>query len=169
MILFRRHYTLGELVGGTDAGRSQKASSCSVQLVDTYHELKKENLLDKFKSFFHIGSSKVNAYYVTFHLIVTSDSGNTHNVYIKTAPDFDSSLGGGNKVKIYCDCEDFKYRSAYELKAHDSLLLTGRTQAALGVAIGQKPKKLNKTLLCKHSMAAVQWLMNNYSSVMSNL
>lgn len=168
MILFRRHYTLGDLVYGTNADRAQKASSCSVQLVDTYHELKKESILDKFKSLFHIGSN-VNAYYITFHFTVTSDSGNTHNVYIKTTPDFDLSLGDKNKVRIYCDCEDFKYRSAYELKAHDSLLLTGRTQAALGVAIGQKPKKLNKTLLCKHAMASVQWLMNNYSFVMNSI
>lgn len=168
MILFRRHYTLGELMSGTEAGRSQKAASCAVELVTTYHELKKENLLEKFKAFFHIGSKQMNAYYVTFHFKVTSDSGNSHNVYIRTAPDFNVSLGGSNKVKIYCDCEDFKFRSAYELASHDSLLLTAKTVASLSQALGQKPKT-SRTLLCKHSMAAVQWLMNNYSSVMSNL
>jgi hypothetical protein len=35
-----------------DQGRQQRASQCIVKLTHVYHELKKENLVDKFKSLF---------------------------------------------------------------------------------------------------------------------
>ena len=44
-------YTIGDLMN-IDAGRQERAGSCQVKLLKTYHELKKESVLDKFRSFF---------------------------------------------------------------------------------------------------------------------
>ena len=70
---------------------------------------------------------------------------------------------------IYCSCADFKYRSAYTLDSRGSLFKTTKISAALGSAVNEAPKKLGTTLLCKHSYAALVWLMNNYRSVMKSI
>lgn len=170
MIFFsRRQYTLGELAGATEQNRMQKAGSCGVQLVDTYHTIEKESIKDKFKNIFKFnGAKKVNTYYVTFNFLVTSDSGTQHHVYIKCLPDFQMHYGGNNPVQIFCDCSDFKFRSAYDLDSKGSLLKTGKTVAALTGAIGQKPKTPGP-IMCKHCIAALQWLLNNYNQIMRGL
>lgn len=151
-----------------DSGRQERASSCQVILERTYHELKKATILDKFKSFFSSSSGLINSYYVIFKFKVISASGKTHKVIIKTCPDFDLINWENNRAWIYCDCPDFKYRCAYILNQHDSLFLTDKIKIALGQSITDKPKR-RVTLLCKHSFAAVQYLISNYSSIMRTI
>ena len=67
-----------------------------------------------------------------------------------------------------CDCKDFMYRSAYELNRRHSLFLNDKTTASLGSALTIAPKRQSGSLLCKHAYAALQWLINNYSIVLSN-
>ena len=165
--LFNRQYTIGELMN-IDASRQEKSKLCKVSFEKAYHELKKENLFDKFKSFFK-GKSSINVYYLILKFSVISETGNKYKVFIKLNPDFSTNNWESNKVKIYCSCADFKYRSAYTLDGRGSLFKTTKISAALGSAVNEAPKKLGTTLLCKHSYAALVWLMNNYRSVMKSI
>lgn len=164
---FRGQYSIGELMN-VDPARQQKSQGCGVNLVKIYHELKDESLLDKFKSFF-LGKSVVKAYYVVFRLEVISDTGSKHTVFIRTEPDFNLSAYTNNKIKIFCDCYDFKYRAAYHLNKRGSLFLTDKTSVQLGPAITQSPKTQSSTPLCKHAFAALSWLAQNYQSVMRTI
>lgn len=137
-LLGGKQYTIGQLMN-IDSARQNRASTCNVKLVDTYHELKQETLLDKFKSLFT--KSIVPIYYVTFKLQVTSESKHSYYVFIKTSPDFSLTGWSDNKVKIYCECADFKYRSAYTLEQHGSLFKTSKIQSSLGQATSDAPKK----------------------------
>lgn len=159
-------YTLGDLMN-IDATRQSKANLCTVELVKIYHELQPESILDKFKAFFG-GRNLLNTYYVIFKLLVTSDTGKKHTVFIRTNPDFDLMNWENNKAQVFCDCEDFKYRSAYTLENSDSLFLNDRTKLLLGPALTTPPKR-SPSLLCKHAYAAVKWLINNYSNLMKTI
>lgn len=150
-----------------DSARQGKASACSVNLVKIYHELKQESLVDKFRAFF-TGKTSVAMYYLTFKFSVTSGTGNTYTVLIRTNPDFSLKSWTSGKVKIYCSCADFKYRSAYKLNKHGSLFKTPSIESSLGMALSDQPKR-GTTLLCKHSFAALQWLVMNWSNVMKTI
>jgi hypothetical protein len=160
-------YTIGELMN-IDAARQLKSKQCKVKLIKIYHELKKENLLDKFKRVFGLGNS-VKVYYLVFKFEVHSDTGNKHIVFVRTSPDFSLQNWSYNKVKIYCDCNDFKFRSAYTLNQRNSLFLTPRILKALGGAENESPKRVSPTLLCKHAFASLNWLMANYQKVMKSI
>lgn len=159
--------TIGELMGSTDIGRLDKASTCSVSLSKVYHELKPVGVLDRFKSLFKSGGL-VNSYYVIFKFNVTSGSGKTWTVLVRTNPDFDLNKWESNPAQIYCNCPDFKYRSAYVLGQRGGLLLNDRIRTELGQAVTEKPKR-GTSLLCKHSYAALSWLVDNYSSIMKTI
>jgi len=158
--------TIGELMR-VDAGRAEKASGCDVQLVKTFHEIKQKSLLDRFKSWFG-GKGVLKSYHVIFKFIVTSTSGKPYTVLIRTNPDFDLVNWEDNECKVYCSCLDFKFRSAYVLYQKGALLVNNRIRLELGQAITDKPKK-TPSLLCKHSYAALQWLIRNYSNVMRTI
>ena len=165
MGLFTRRYTIGELLV-VDNVRSEKANNSKVELIRTFHELKKEDLLSKLRALFG-GKSSVTAYYVIFKLKVTSDTGHSHIVFVKLNPDFDLSDWMNNKVQVYCDCADFKYRSAYKLNQHDSLFLNDSIKVALGAALTDTPKSKTITSpLCKHVVAALNWVVSNYAALM---
>lgn len=168
MALFSRQYTVGDLMN-IDSGRQLRASGCVVRLEKIFHEVKEESILDKFKARF-FGRSVAKRYYVILKFIVTSEKGSTHTVYIRLSPDFNLSNWKTNRVRIYCDCADFKYRSAYLLGQHDSLFLTGKLKMDLGPAIENAPKEKHATtLLCKHAYAAINYLVLNYSSIMKTI
>lgn len=163
-----RRYTIGELMS-IDPKRQYRASGCIVVLEDTFVTMKEESLRQKFKSLFG-GSNTIKVFYVTVKLKVLSDTGNAHTVFIMLEPDF--NLGGwmNNHIKIYCDCRDFMYRSAYILNKRDSLFNNEYIKIALGQALTEAPKsKSNTTTLCKHSYAALGWVLDNYNTVMNNL
>lgn len=161
-----KSYTLGDLMN-IDSGRQTKAAGCAVELIRIYHELRSESIPDKFKSFFG-GKNMLNTYYIVFKFLVTSDTGKKHIVFIKTNPDFDLTNWENNKAQVYCDCEDFKYRSAYTLENNNSLFLNDKTKISLGPAISTPPKRTT-SLLCKHAFAAVKWLVSNYSNIMKTI
>ena len=132
--LFNRQYTIGELFN-IDQGRQEKSLSCSVSLEDTFHELKKETLLDKFKKFFFGSRELINVYYVIFKFKVMSGSGSSYTVFIRTSPDFNLSSMMSNRVEIYCGCADFKYRSAYLLNQRKSLFRSTKSDTQFLEAI----------------------------------
>lgn len=158
--------TIGELMT-IDPGRISKASTCDVQLIKTFHELKPKSLLERFKAWFS-GKAVVNSYHVIFKFQVTSTSGKPYSVLIRTNPDFDLINWEDNECKIYCDCPDFKFRSAYVLYQKGALFVNSRIRVELGQAITDKPKRA-PSLMCKHSYAALTWLVKNYASIMKTI
>ncbi len=168
MAIFGKQYTIGDVMN-IDKGRQERADSCSTNLVQTYHELKEETLLDKLREKF-LGKTLIRKYFVIFKFEVTSDKGHKHTVFIRVSPDFDLTKWKTNKVKIYCDCADFKYRSAYVLNEHDALFLTSKLQTELGPAVKDAPRgKHSTSLLCKHSYAALNYLVQNYTNIMKTI
>jgi len=160
--------TIGELMN-VDPGRQFRAQMCSVTLQKVYHELRKETLLEKIKSFF-LGNSNIKAYYIIIKVSVLSDSGSKHTVLLRISPDFNLTRLMKNTIQIYCDCSDFKYRSAYILNVRKGLFLNDRIKINLGAALTDKPKtKTQTTYLCKHSYAALQWLVSNYSNIIKTI
>ena len=162
--------TIGELMN-VDPGRQFRAQMCSVSLQKVYHEIRKETLLEKIKSFF-LGNSSIRAYYVIIKTSVVSDSGSKHTVLIRISPDFNTNYSRlmNNTVQLYCDCSDFKYRSAYILNSRKGLFLNDRIKINLGAALTDKPKtKTQTTYLCKHAYAALQWLVSNYSNLIKTV
>ena len=167
--LLTRSYSISDLMS-IDSGRQERASSCNVRLVDTYHEIQKESILEKFKRMFFRDKSIMNVHYVIFKFKVVSGSGNEHTVIIRTHPDYAGTEGLNNKVQIFCTCKDFQFRSAYVLNQHKSLFRSDATEARLGRAMTEAPKaKSSTSLLCKHAFAALSYLNNNYNYIMQSL
>ena len=158
--------TIGELMK-IDQGRQDRSIAYSVSLVKVYHELRKKSVLEKFKAFIG-GKSLVNSYNIIFKFSVTSGKGHTYVVLIKTNPDFDLTKWETNPCMIYCSCPDFKFRSAYILNQRGGLLVNEKIKVELGQALSDKPKR-TPSLLCKHSYAALSWLVDNYDTLMKTI
>lgn len=166
--IFNRDWTLSDLMNA-DYKRQQKSSGCQAVLEETYTELKKEGILDKFKKFFTRNKAIMNTMYVIFKFTVYSETGHSYTVIIRTQYDPKSILYMRNKAQIACSCPDFKFKSAWVLNQHQSLFRSDRTELELGPAITNAPKKKKGFTLCKHSFAAVMYLVNNYSYLMGNV
>lgn len=166
--LLGKQLSIQELMN-IDQGRKDRASDCTVRLVKVYHVLKDESILDKFRSIF-LGKTTLKIYYLVFKFEVTSKTGNTYNVIIQTSPDYDINNWKNSKCKVYCECKDFQYRSAYLLSKNNTLFLSDRVKIKLGQALTEAPKSTTSTtLLCKHSMAALQYLVNNYQNIIKTI
>ena len=166
--LFTRKWTLSDLMN-IDVSRQQKSTGCSVNLSDTFVEVVTEGILDKFKRFFTRNKSIMNVMYVIFKFNVISETGHSYDILIRTQYDPEMNLYMKNPTQVYCGCADFKFKSAWELGQHSSLFRSDRTEAELGPAITNAPKKRYGITLCKHSYAAIMFLINNYSSLMRNV
>lgn len=150
-------YSVGEIMN-IDSGRQERASQCKTELVKIFHEIKRETLPGKGSAF--------EMYYVIFKLKVTSGTGTPHTVLIRVSADQGNTNWFERGVQIYCDCADFKYRSAYGLGREGSLFVNDRIKIALGEALVDAPKgKTKTTLLCKHSWAALRWFQDNYNTI----
>lgn len=166
--LFQKKWSLSDIMN-VDAGRQQRSGGCSVIPQETFVELETESIIDKFKRFFTRNKATMNVLYVIFKFQVVSETGNGHEVIIRTQYDPDTSLHTRNLVQIYCDCADFKFKSAWQLGQHSALFRSDRTELKLGPAITNSPKRKSTTTLCKHSYAAVMYLINNYGSLMRSV
>lgn len=160
--------TIGELMN-IDEVRQAKASGCIVSLEKTFHEIKREGILDKFKKFF-LGKPSLPIYYLILKLKVMSDSGHRHTIIIRMDPDFDLRHWTNNRIQVYCDCRDFMYRSAWSLARKKALFLNDRVKLELGEALTSAPKAKTKlSVSCKHVFAAINWVINNYSYIMRSI
>ena len=161
-------WTLSD-ISKVDQGRQQKASGCQVWLQDTYIDLEKEKILDKFKKFFLRSKTTMNTIYVIFKFQVISETGHSYGIFLRTKYDPQGVLGMGNTVQIYCGCPDFKFKSAWTLSQHKSLFRNSRLDLDLGPAITNAPKRPPKTVLCKHAYSAVMEFIRNYNMYMRNV
>lgn len=164
--IFNKKWTISDIYN-TDYSRQMKSSSCYASFTEVFCELKRESIVDKFKRFFVRNKQIMNLLYVIFKFSVTSDSGHTYNVYIRTQYDPEMRLYMRNEVEIYCECHDFKFNSAWTLNQHSALFKSERSVLNLGVAITNAPKKKKGTILCKHAYAALTTFVQSYSSYMS--
>ena len=161
-------WTLSD-VTRVDVGRIQKSSGCQVYLQETYMDLEKEKVLDKFKKFFIRSKATMNTLYVIFKFKVISETGHSYDVFLRTQYDPKGVLGMGNTVQIYCSCPDFKFKSAFTLAQHRALFRNSRIDLDLGPATTNAPKRKPTTTLCKHAYSAVMELARNYNTYMRNV
>ena len=167
--LFMLKYSIRDLMD-IDKNRVSKSSELSVKLTDIYHEVKQESILDRFKRFFFRNKDVLNVYYVIFRFEVSSPSGNTYVVLVRTYPDFNIKNYLDNKVEVYCQCSDFQFRCSYNLNRHKNLYRSTQTDSILGQALTQAPKPGYKTSMsCKHVYAVLSYLSSNYINIMRNL
>ncbi len=163
--LFAKRWTLLDLMN-IDVSRQQKSSGCSVYLQETYVEVVSESIIEKFKRFFTRNKSVMNVMFVIFKFSVISETGHSYEVFVRTQYDPRANLYMKNVAQVYCGCPDFKFKSAWKLNQHASLFRSDRIDIDLGPAITNAPKKSTSTVLCKHSYAAVMYLINNYNALM---
>ena len=71
-----------------DSGRQSKADLCTVELLKTYHEIKRESVPDALK--LKLGNI-INKHYIVLSFKVTSDTKKEHLVYVKMNPDFNNN------------------------------------------------------------------------------
>ena len=161
-------WTLSDITK-VDQGRQQKAGGCQVYLQNTYLDLEKEKILDKFKRFFIRNKATMNTLYVIFNFKVISETGHSYDILLRTQYDPNGVLGMNNTVQIYCPCPDFKFKSAWTLSQHKSLFRNSRIDLSLGPATTNAPKKQPQTTLCKHAYSVVMELAKNYSIYMKNV
>jgi len=95
-------------------------------------------------------------------------SGNEYICFIELQPTDSYQKLLKTKVKVFCSCNDFKYRAAYVLNKEDNLFLIPATEKHLGIAITEAPRVITPTTLCKHLYAVVDYLKNNLSRISLN-
>lgn len=161
--------SLSDFLNSAEQERQKKAKACSVNLVEIFHTLENKPIPDEFKSSF-VGKSTLLTYYITFKFEVTSPGSKTpHKVFIQINPDFDLRYWEGNSCRISCDCEDFKYHTVYFINQYDSLFITDRLKILYSSSLTQPPKSSAASLICKHGIAAIDYLVQNYQSIMKSI
>lgn len=161
-----RQWTLADLMN-VDYSRQRKSTGCQANLLETYVEVEPEGIVDKFKRFFTRNKSVMNIMFVIFKFEVISETGHSYTVFLRTQYDPEMRLVYKNIVQIYCECADFKFKSAWKLEQHSALFRSDSVDLKLGPAITNAPKRPSPTVLCKHAFAAVNLFINNYGSFMS--
>lgn len=152
MALFNKTLRIKDLLD-IDRGRVDRSQVLKVQLINIYNIVKEENWLGKILRFFKIKRPLI--FYKVFKYKVSSANGGTYTVLIKVSPGFDKRKFYDNKVQVFCQCADFKYRVAYELNKHDNVYLNKATINELGIALTTKPTRVQTSPLCKHLYAAI--------------
>ena len=110
----------------------------------------------------------MNILWVEFSFsVMSNESGKSYPIKIRLQYDPYQELIRKGKIQVYCGCPDFKFNSAYELNRHGALYRSEETDIKLGPSITTAPKRQRKGALCKHSYAAVRYLMENYKTLMS--
>lgn len=164
---FSRSWAIEDIFNTTQE-RQFKSGGCSVSYEGVTRHLEKLPIIDRWKSLFFRNKSSMYTLWVTFSFKVTSnESGKVYPIKIRVQYDPYNELVYKGKIQIYCGCPDFKFGSAYELNQHDALYRSEETDLKLGPSITTSPKKRRGGILCKHSYAAVNYLIENYKTLMS--
>ena len=162
-------YTISDLMS-LDDGRISKSSQLDVKLDKVFHRIQKESIWNKIKNLFSRNKSSINLYYIDIRYKVKSPSGSEYIVLIEMNPSFDPNKFFSNPVKIYCQCDDFKYRCAYNLNKRGNVLRGDKIDTELGQALTDAPKKNFKTSpACKHVYACLSDLQKNYRNIINSL
>lgn len=147
-----------------DQGRIERSKDLSVKLEWS------KMLINKRKGFISklIGFIKGEAYITTNLLkfkVINSKSGSSYTCYVELEPknSFDKLLK--TKVKIFCSCNDFKYRAAYYLNKDNNLFKAPIIEEHLGIALTEKPRIIKPTNMCKHMYAVVDYIKSEIKNL----
>lgn len=158
MRLFYRQLKIKDLLD-IDKDRIKRSSGMIVKHIYTYNILQESTMLGRLLNMFK--SKPHKEFYKVFRYEVKSTSGNTYVVFIKVSPSFSSTKFMNNKIQVFCTCDDFKYRAAYNLNLYGNLFLIPATEKHLGdKPLKIAPKEVSTTPICKHIYA----VMNNFKS-----
>lgn len=143
----------------TDKGRTDRSHQCFPSVVGIHTVIEKEipflkRLLMWFKR------ERVYFYKVIVFKVAPTD----RTVVIQLCPNFSFSRFINQKIKIYCSCEDFLYRSAYFNAESDSLFVNASNRDKLQYAIDNHPE-IDVTTSCKHVLACVRYIYTNYEKM----
>jgi len=137
-----------------DPGRIQKSQELlKVILEDQYNILKEENIFQRIARF--LGLHKAKMFYTIYKYKVYSNSGSVYTVFIKVSPHFEEKKFLDNKIQVFCQCADFKYRVAYGLHKRDNVFINQVTKDHLGIALTTPPTRVDTSNLCKHLYAVI--------------
>jgi hypothetical protein len=162
--LFKSKYSIRDILN-IDQNRINRSSELTVKLIAVYSRVQQETVWDNIKKFFNRNKSTMNVYYKILKYKVKSNSGSEYTVVIELQPSFDYNIFLTNPIKVYCNCYDFRYRSAYNLNKHNSLFLNNKVKTDLSKALLEPPRKVTTSPCCKHVYACLQDLYNNYDNV----
>jgi len=153
MPLINRTLTIRQL-NQIDAGRIDRSKDLRVKLVNSYKILQKTSFFQKILKF--LGFKETLNYYRLFKYAVKSNSGSTYTVFIQVSPGFKQQFYD-NKIKVFCSCADFMFRSAYNLNKSDNLFLNKATKIHLDKALEIAPTTVpgGTTHICKHVYACL--------------
>jgi len=145
-----------------DFGRIERSGNLGIKLDSINYVQRTLTITQKILKFFSGGTAKF--LYTIIKYKIYSDSGEIYSVLIETTPSFDSTRFRKNKIKIVCNCADFKYRVAYGLNLHNALYYNDNILKVLTKeAITIPPTKVTTSNLCKHCYRAILDLERNHS------
>lgn len=96
---------------------------------------------------------------------INKKSGNEYICYLELKPANSYTKLLKSEAKIFCSCNDFKYRSAYVLNKENNLFTAPAINEHLGIAVSEKPRIVIPTPMCKHLVAVVDFLRNNLNKL----
>ena len=163
----KKTWTISDIYNTTQE-RQFKSAGCTVNYLGVSRSVKSTSILDKWKSLFFRNKSLMKEIEVIFSFqVISNESGKTYPVKIQLLYDPFGNLIEAGKIKVYCGCPDFKFGCAYVLNNHEALFKSEKTDIDLGPAITTAPKRKRDGILCKHSYAALRYLIQNYNQLMS--
>lgn len=148
-----------------DEGRLSRAKDIQVTLLKTYplYSEPSNKIIKWLRRLFQ------RPYIITYAYLfqtVNVKSSSTYKVIIEIGPQNDYRRVLNSEAKIYCQCADFKFRSAWVLNHTDNLFLNKNIETELSVALDQKPTNMNNTTTsCKHIVAAFGYIKRNFKDL----
>lgn len=162
MALFYKTFKVSDLLD-IDEGRMDRSRDLICRLDNVYNILREDTFFEKLKNLFR--SKKPKMFYKVFKYHIISNSGQSYTVFIKVAPSFNIKNFMDNKIEVFCQCADFKYRVAYMLNQRDNLFRNPNIDAHLGIALTTKPTQVETSHLCKHVYRALMEFRLNINNL----
>lgn len=155
---------LSELLN-IDKGRIERSSNLRVELVWTKMKLSPHKTLwSKL-----LGFIKRQPHVVTNLLrfkVTNPESKSEYTVFIELDPKDTKDKFLRSTVKLYCSCNDFKYRSAYILNKSGNLVRSPNLDERLTKsALEQPPRLMEPSKMCKHIYAIVGYIQKNWNKL----
>lgn len=86
-------------------------------------------------------------------------------MYLEISPKRSFNKILSSRVKVFCKCDDFKYRAAYILNQDKNLFRAPVIDKHLGIALTEKPRVVKTTTMCKHIYAVIDYVKDNLNKL----
>lgn len=97
--------------------------------------------------------------------VTNKSNGNVNILYLEIEPQKSLNKIMSSRVKVFCQCADFKFRSAYILNQEDNLFRSPKLDEHLGIALTVPPTKIIPTPVCKHVYAMIDYVRNHLTKL----